>query len=244
MRLLALSDSLRANISEMPCAASNIAYHYILNKNFKISGMYFPEADRRRVKSEYIDIGTYADVDHAVREPVRIINEVFGLKTLWSCEGHEQDWADNDGILGYVRDDKGEIIGRAFQESYIAFSPMYVQDVDKFIFYLRSLGFEEGSNLRHLCSGKYFSVFANFNSGHLEADVKYAEEGDLATIFLRVGSHNVNMSRAPAIDINGESFKNLSDSVSGFRSLKQADWDIIRDTGWELWLNILAGYLV
>ncbi|MCD1296295.1 hypothetical protein CUJ83_14930 [Methanocella sp. CWC-04] len=214
----------------------------IKRKNFNIAGTYPKDPDCRRVSSLYADHSTYGCVDAAIREPVRILNEEFGLNTLWSCEGHEPEWKANGGILGFMYDEKGNVVGRCSQESYIALSEMYIENVDKFVLYLRSIGFGEGSTLRPLCKGKYYSVYLNFPNGHLESDIKYGPECETATVFLRVGPHNVNMDNAGWNEHNGTRFKNLCEAVSGNPAFSQEEWDSIRDAGWEIWLNIISNF--
>lgn len=69
-----------------------------------------PIGKRRRthVKDHSIDGDPYKDVDEGIAEEVRIFNDVLGLKTFSSCEGHLVNDTCTALIVSYI-DDRGQL---------------------------------------------------------------------------------------------------------------------------------------
>ena len=63
---------------------------------------------RTRVKDHGIDGDPYIDVDEGIAEEVRIFNDVLGLKTFSSCEGHLVNDTCAALIVSYI-DDRGQL---------------------------------------------------------------------------------------------------------------------------------------
>lgn len=63
---------------------------------------------RTRVKDHGIDGDPYKDVDEGIAEEVRIFNDVLGLKTFSSCEGHLVNNTCAALIVSYI-DDRGQL---------------------------------------------------------------------------------------------------------------------------------------
>jgi hypothetical protein len=75
---------------------------------------------RTRAKDHGIDGDPYKDVDEGIAEEVRIFNDVLGLKTFSSCEGHLVNDTCAAFIVSYI-DNRGQLekIKEAIERGYV-----------------------------------------------------------------------------------------------------------------------------
>jgi hypothetical protein len=200
-------------------------------------------ASQRSNSTYYAGGGSYkTNVDSALIEPVRILNEVMGYNTFASCEGHAKDWNHAD-TLGYTKDKDGNPTGFAFQESYVAIWANE-NEMNSMESYLKTQGFEIGSTPRSNVIENSYDLFKNVNGYHLIFDItKPIAPGGKSEFVLRIGSGILNPSKAKTHKLStGETFKNIGDSLQGQKALSQKDWDTTRDAGWDKWLGIMQNY--
>lgn len=202
---------------------------------------------QRSNPSYYQGGGSYkTDVDAALVEPVRILNEELGYNTFASCEGHACDWEGSDVLGMYEKIDRisgRSSSGMAFQESYISIysSEEEIVNLEKF---LKSNGFELGSTPRSYVNETSYDLYKNIGNHYLLFDVtKPIGPGGRSIFSLRIGSGTLNPSKSKLhVMSSGESFINIRDSLNGQKALSQKDWDNARDAGWNSWINILRKY--
>ncbi len=205
--------------------------------SFNYSGI---PPSKRSNSQYYAGGGSYAvNVDAAIKEPIRILNEELGYNTFASCEGHACNW--KAGTLGYSED----MSSSAFQESYVA---VYADEesVKSLENYLTTKGFEIGSTPRANVVEETYDLYKNVGNYHLIFDIKRpVGPGGRSTFALRVGSGTLNPSKAKVHTLSsGESFRNIDSSLSGQKALSQKAWDSARDTGWTEWIDLLREYKI
>lgn len=207
----------------------------------RVSGTYKSDVEARRVSKNYAGGGLYNEVDGAVKEPVRILNEELGYRTYASCEGHPEDHRKEVGApIGYIYDDEGHVIGSRFQESYIALKS--VRDADHFERYLLENGFKEGSTKRIYAGGaEGWGIYRNLsNNSCLTANFNKDTPTSRTRVSLRISGGRVDMGKAKWTEWpeTGQRFRN---TLRVGKVVDQKSWDGIRDGGWETWLNLLGG---
>jgi hypothetical protein len=200
---------------------------------YKVGGSYPKDPVLRQNRRGKADAnGDYGKVDLAMREPVRIINEELKLRTLDSCECHPDDVDPKDYEAFRFRDHADCFTYRTPYSSYIVVDMGKYGNAIKFMEYLKKLGFiksgeastkkpnrtqKEGETAK---STVKYGIRAEFSGGIL--GLKYAYEG-------------------PKDEMDGV----LTIDVASFERQyirRWKEWDKIRDTGLEYWLELLRSY--
>lgn len=204
------------------------------NKRSNTIGNAYPKSpvirQIRRVKAKIG--GDYSCVDLAMREPVRVINERRGIRTIACCECHPDDIDSRCYEVFRHLGQDGSCTLRQPYRSYIWIDLKSFENVETFMALLRGCGFGDRKDTRPRSSMEY--------ADRDEIIQVYAEYG----MELSVGARRLGFEYIYA---GGEKMDGGTCSIDIRLQDRQdirrwEEWDRIRDAGWEHWLEILGLY--
>lgn len=170
------------------------------------------------------DVGIYRDytdsnmIDEHIRETVRVLNEDLGLITYASCDGNQSSYE--------TKNKQGIITMQFVQASYIAMEVYGICRFLKLENYCKLHGFENYLTIQKR-SYYYNEYYKNFNNGCLIFEFsQHKKIPDENKLIVRIHSDNIT-----------------PDNLDMLRTLKPPyelkRWNIIRNRGWKIALDVI-----
>lgn len=178
----------------------------------------------------------YGRVDLAMREPVRIINEDLKIRTFACCEYHPCDVNKRQYEVFHYKGQEYYYTYRLPYRSYIVLDLGRYYRVASFMDFLKKSGFVE---VKDTSPQGRFDVLREDD----ETDMSKNIENHTLYAKIPVGVLGFNYTYyGTGEPVDGR----CSTDVTPFEKqyIRQwREWDTIRDTGWEYWLQILYNFI-
>jgi len=198
---------------------------------YSLAGSYPKNPVLRESRRSWAKPGTsYARVDLAMREPLRILNEELGIRTVSSCEYHPC----------YLDKRLYQACQNRWPERYcmdrLPYRSFIVLDLEKYYRivslrdYLARLGFvTDGETSYH---GGFDSMDMDDEEATINLYKGFKTEFTSGILGIRYASNaaGIPINCQCSIDVIPSERQNIH---------QWKEWDHIRDTGWEYWLEIL-----
>jgi hypothetical protein len=178
----------------------------------------------------------YGHVDLAMREPVRIINEDLNLRTFASCEYHPCDLDKRHYEVFHYNGKEYDYTYRPPYRSYIALDLGRYHRVLSLMDFLKKSGFTEEKDTSP--QGK-FDVLKDDDL----TDTTKIMENHLLKANIPIATLGLSYSYYATGD-PADGRCSIDVTPAEKRHIRRwSEWDKIRDTGWEHWLEILYNYI-